>query len=188
MIQAAVWRISRFGLAAAAITHGYQRAALRRRESRSPSCTRACWICRGLERSAKYASRSESPRERPNQVLYQNRKGNSTRASANSAIRRYARRPGRLCGRGLLIIEVWMEVAFRNVSRGLTEDRFPDFDVAALLVYFFETELREDFEDVVPGEGLKLWHGQAVRVRRRRAPTGLRPDQAPQDPRAEGEG
>src|SRR5205085_6180787 len=32
-----------------------------------------------------------------NQVLYQKRKGNSTRASANSVIRRYALRPGRRC-------------------------------------------------------------------------------------------
>jgi hypothetical protein len=64
-----------------------------------------------------------------------------------------------------------MEVAFWNVSQGLAEDSFErpfidlvvkrdgeslsatgqelptDLDVAAFLVDFFETELREDFED-----------------------------------------
>ena len=58
-----------------------------------------------------------------------------------------------------------------------------DFDVAAFLVDLFETELREDFENVLPGEGLKLWPGRAARVRRMRAPTDLPPDQAPQDSR-----
>ena len=38
-----------------------------------------------------------------------------------------------------------------------------DFDVAAFLVDFLETELREDFENVLPGERLKLWHGWAGR-------------------------
>ena len=100
-----------------------------------------------------------------------------------------------------------MEVAFRNVSQGLAEDRFErpfidlvmkrdrerlpatrqklpaDFDVATFLIDFFETELREDFENVLPGEGLKLWHGRAGRVRRMRARTDLPPDQALQDPR-----
>src|ERR1019366_1667609 len=100
MIHAAVWRISRLGLAVCPITLGYQRAAFRPCDSRSPNCTRACWMCRGLEVSAKYASRSESESLRPNHVLYQNRKGNSTSARANSAISKYARRPGRLCARG----------------------------------------------------------------------------------------
>src|ERR1019366_2875898 len=93
MIHAAVWRISRFGLAVCAITLGYQRAAFRPCDSRSPNWTSACWICRGLEASAKYASRSESESLRPNHVPYQKRKG-------NSAISKYARRPGRLCARG----------------------------------------------------------------------------------------
>ena len=100
-----------------------------------------------------------------------------------------------------------MEVDFRNVSKGLAEDRFErpfidlvvkrdgerlsatdqklptDFDVATLLVDFFETELRENFENVQPGKVLKLSDGRAARVRRWRAPTGLPQDQAPQDPR-----
>src|ERR1022692_1842890 len=57
-----------------------------------------------------------------------------------------------------------------------------DFDVAAFLVDFFETELREDFEDVLPAEGLKLWHGRADRVRRMRAPTDFPQDRVPRDP------
>ena len=50
----------------------------------------AAW--RGPQNTSRYRNRSSL---RPNQVLYQKRKGNSTRASAKSAIRRYARRPGR---------------------------------------------------------------------------------------------
>src|SRR3974390_828308 len=57
-------------------------------------------MCRGLEGSAKYASRSASLSLRPNQVGYQNRKGNGTSGRANSVTNRYARRPGRLWVRG----------------------------------------------------------------------------------------
>src|ERR1035438_661624 len=99
--------------------------------------------------------------------------------------------------RAFLRIEMWVQVGFRNVSQSLAEDCFErpfidlvmkrdgerlpatgqklpaDFDVAAFLVDFLETELREDFEEVLPGERLKLWHGRAARVRRMRGPTGL---------------
>src|ERR1035441_8562029 len=54
-------------------------------------------MCRGLARSAKYASSCASLSLRPNHVWYQNRNGNSTSASANSAINTWARRPGRWC-------------------------------------------------------------------------------------------
>ena len=58
-----------------------------------------------------------------------------------------------------------------------------DFDVDAFLVDLFETELRKDSQDVLPGEGLKLWHGRVALAGRWRAPRDLPPDQAPQDPR-----
>src|SRR5690242_8130538 len=94
MIQAAVWRISMLELKEFAITCGYQRDTFCPWVIRSPSCTSACCAWRGLL-SEKYASRSASLSLRPNQVLYQNRKGSRTSATAKSEMRRYARRPGR---------------------------------------------------------------------------------------------
>src|SRR4051812_34876255 len=94
MIQAAVCRSSEFELEPARTICGYHRDTSRLCDMRSPTCTRACCACRGWAVSAKYLSISESSSGRPNQVLYQKRKGNSTSSSANPVIIRYARLPG----------------------------------------------------------------------------------------------
>src|SRR5712692_661130 len=77
--HASVLRTSSTGCAASRTISGYQRGALAScRPMRSPSCTRACWMCRGCFSSLRYSVICLSESWRPNQVFHQNRNGMST--------------------------------------------------------------------------------------------------------------
>ena len=79
MTQASVLRTSSTGFVERRSMSGYQcRAFASVWLMRSPSCTSACWMCRGFLSSWRYSVSCWSFRWRPNQVFHQKRKGMRT--------------------------------------------------------------------------------------------------------------